>query len=52
MVGKLLTWRHEGIVMRELHLGFEISSIVEGIWVENHQSDVPLKDVFVFELHL
>ena len=38
------------IVLREVHLGFEVATVVEGIWVDDDESDVPIEDVIVVEL--
>ena len=42
--------RGVGVVLGEVHLGFEISAVVEGIGVDDDESNVPVEDVIVVEL--
>lgn len=39
-----------GVVLREIHLGLEIATIVEGIRVDDDEGDVPVEDVVLVEL--
>jgi hypothetical protein len=49
---KLRTWRLVGVVFWEAHLGLEVSSIVQGVWVDDDQGDGPVVEVFLIaELH-
>lgn len=41
------TWRLVGVVFWEAHLGFEVSSIVQGVWVDDDQGDGPVVEVFL-----
>jgi len=48
----LCTWRLVGVVFWEAHLGFEVSSIVQGVWVDDDQGDGPVVEIFLIaELH-
>lgn len=42
--------RGVGVVLGEVHLGFEVATVVEGIGVDDDESDVPVEDVIVVEL--
>ena len=42
--------RRVGVVLGEVHLGFEVATVVEGVGVDDDESDVPVEDVIVVEL--
>ena len=42
--------RGVGVVLGEVHLGFEISAVIEGVRVDDDESNVPVEDVIVVEL--
>ena len=42
--------RGVGVVLGEVHLGFEVATVVEGIGVDDDESNVPVEDVIVVEL--
>ena len=42
--------RGVGVVLGEVHLGFEIATVVERVGVDDDESDVPVEDVIVVEL--
>lgn len=42
--------RGVGVVLREVHLGFEVATIVERIGVNDDEGDVPVEDVVLVEL--
>jgi hypothetical protein len=44
------TWRAVWVVVRECHLGLEEGAIVDRVRVDDHEGDMPLKDVLVDEL--
>ena len=39
-----------GVVLGEVHFGFEVAAVVEGVRVDDDESDVPVEDVIVVEL--
>jgi hypothetical protein len=39
-----------GVVLGERELGFEVATVVEGIWVQHDKGHTPFEDVFVDEL--
>jgi hypothetical protein len=45
-----LTRRRVGVVLGEGHRGLEVTAIVQRLWIDNHQGDVPPEDVVVVEL--
>lgn len=38
------------VVLREVHLGFEVAAVVEGVRVDDNEGDVPVEDVVFIEL--
>lgn len=42
-------WR-VGVVAWKCHFGFEVAAVVEGVWVEDDERDVPFEDGLVDEL--
>lgn len=42
--------RGVGVVLREVHLGFEVATVVERVWVDDDEGDVPVEDVIFVEL--
>lgn len=42
--------RGVGVVVGEVHLGFEVAAVVERIGVDDDEGDVPVEDVVVVEL--
>ena len=42
--------RGVGIVVGEVHLGFEVATVVEGIGIDDDESDVPVEDVIAVKL--
>lgn len=48
--GEWHTWRRVRVVVRKGHPGFEISAMIEGVRVEDHERDIPSHDVFLIEL--
>lgn len=42
--------RGVGVIVGEVHLGFEITTIIERIGVDDDESNVPIKDIIVIEL--
>lgn len=41
------TWRLVGVVCWEAHLSFEVSAIVQRVWVDDDQGDSPVVEVFL-----
>ena len=42
--------RGVGVVLGEVHLGFEVSAVVQGIGVDDDESNVPVEDIIVVKL--
>ena len=42
--------RGVGVVLGEVHLGFEVATVVERVGVDDDESDVPVEDVIIVEL--
>lgn len=42
--------RGVGVVLGEVHLGFEVATIVERIGVNDDEGDVPVEDIVLVEL--
>ena len=42
--------RSVGIIVGKVHLGFEVTTVVERIRVDDDESDVPVEDVIIVEL--
>ena len=42
--------RGVGVVLGEIHLGFEVAAVVERIGVDDDEGDVPVENVVVVEL--
>ena len=38
------------VILGEIHLGFEVATVVEGIRVDDDEGDVPVEDVIIVEL--
>ena len=38
------------VIVGEVHLGFEITTIIERIGVDDDESNVPIKDIIIIEL--
>lgn len=49
-VGELELGRGVGVVGGEFHGGEEVAAVIEGIGVDDYEGDVPVEDVFFFEL--
>ena len=47
---KLERGRVVRVVAWEVHLGFEVAAVIEGIGVDDDESDVPVEDVIIVEL--
>lgn len=39
-----------GVVGGEVHLGFEVATVIERIGVDDDESDVPVEDIIIVEL--
>lgn len=46
----LHTWWRVWIIFRECHHALEIAPVVKRVWVQDHEGDVPTKDIFFKEL--
>ena len=46
----IYTWRRVRVLLWKRHLSLEIPSIVERVWIDNDESDMPVKDVVVVKL--
>lgn len=46
----MLTWWRVRIVLGKLHPRLKIASIIQRIWINDQESDRPVKDVIVVEL--
>lgn len=42
--------RGVGVVLGEVHLGFEVATVVERVGVDDDEGDVPIEDVVLVEL--
>lgn len=49
-MGKLELGRGIGVVGGKFHGGEEVAAVVEGVWVDDYEGDLPVEDVFFFEL--
>lgn len=38
------------VVVGEVHLGFEVATVVEGIRVDNDEGNIPVEDVIIVQL--
>lgn len=38
------------VIVGEIHLGFEVAAVIQGIGVDDDESDVPVEDVIIVEL--
>lgn len=47
---KLERGRGVGIIVGEVHLGFQVATVIERIRVDDDESDVPVEDIIVAEL--
>lgn len=47
---KLERGRGVGVIVGEIHLGFEITTVIERIGVDDDESNVPIKDIIAVEL--
>lgn len=39
-----------GVIVREIHLGFEVATIIERIRIDDDETDVPVENVIIVEL--
>ncbi len=44
--------RGVGVVWGEVHLGFEVAAVIEGIGVDDDEGDVPVENVVLVELRM
>ncbi len=42
--------RGVGVVWGEVHFGFEVAAVIEGIGVDDDEGDVPVENVVLVEL--
>lgn len=42
--------RGVGVVVGEIHLGFEVTAVIKGIGVDDNESDVPVENIIIVEL--
>ncbi len=47
----MLTWWRVRIVLGKLHLPLKIASVVQRIWIDDQESDGPVKDVVIVKLN-
>lgn len=50
--GELKLGRGVGVVGGEFHGGEEIAAVVEGVGVDDYESDLPVEDIFFFEFNV
>ena len=44
------TWGRVRVLLWKRHLSLEIPSIVERVWIDDDESDIPVEDVVVVKL--